>query len=61
MIKKHFDGRTANLARALGIARQSVTGWDLIPGDRAIAIEFLTKGKVKAVTLRPDLKLCAKK
>lgn len=51
-----FFGSKAEMARALGISRQSVTGWgDTVPELRAIQIEKLTGGAVKAPPMKPYL------
>lgn len=44
---QHFGSRAA-LARALGINRQAVYQWDVVPESRAYQIEVLTKGRIKA-------------
>lgn len=46
-------GGVAALARALGIAQPSVSGWTKVPAERVIAIEELTG--VSRDRLRPDL------
>lgn len=46
-------GGVASLARGLGIAQPSVSGWTRIPADRVAAIEALTG--IPRVELRPDL------
>lgn len=46
-VVKHF-GKKANIARALKIARSSVSGWgDLVPERRAVRLEKLTGGALK--------------
>lgn len=50
----HF-GTAAELARQLGISRQSVHDWgDYVPEGRAYQIEVLTNGALKAP--RPERK-----
>jgi TorA maturation chaperone TorD len=46
-------GGVGALARALGIAQPSVSGWDRIPADRVTAVESATG--VARTALRPDL------
>jgi TorA maturation chaperone TorD len=46
-------GGIAALARALGIAQPSVSGWSRVPADRVLAIEQLTG--LRREILRPDL------
>lgn len=46
-------GGVAALARGLGIAQPSVSGWTRIPADRVAAIEALTG--IPRIELRPDL------
>ena len=42
-------GSAANLARALGISRQSIHDWgDEVPQGRAYQLEVLTNGELKA-------------
>lgn len=49
---KHF-GTAAELARQLGISRQSVHDWgDYVPEGRAYQLEVLTQGALRAP--RPD-------
>lgn len=43
------------LAKALGIERSAISQWDKVPPRRAMEIEALTGGRIKAKTLRPDL------
>ncbi|MDI3359741.1 Cro/CI family transcriptional regulator [Lelliottia sp. V89_10] len=44
---KHF-GKKSNVARALKIARSSVSGWgELVPERRAARIEKITGGALK--------------
>lgn len=51
-VVSHF-GSMANVARALGIARSSVSGWgDLVPEKRAVRIERMTNG---ALTYDPTI------
>ncbi len=54
-LQKAIDaaGGVAALARALGIAQPSVSGWTRIPADRVTAIETLTG--VPRNELRPDI------
>ena len=42
-----------NLARHLGISRQAIAFWDIVPADRLIDVERVTGIARKA--LRPDL------
>ncbi|MDP2322538.1 MAG: Cro/CI family transcriptional regulator [Gammaproteobacteria bacterium] len=50
---KHF-GTAAELARALGIQRQSISGWGkTVPLARQYQIERLTAGKLKAPAVAP--------
>jgi TorA maturation chaperone TorD len=49
---KAADG-VASLARAMGIARPSVSAWSHIPAERVLAVEALTR--VHRFILRPDL------
>lgn len=49
-----FGTRMA-LAKALGIERSAISQWEAVPPRRAMEIEALTGGRVKAKTLRPDL------
>jgi TorA maturation chaperone TorD len=46
-------GGVASLARGLGIAQPSVSGWSRVPAERVLAVEALTK--VPRSTLRADL------
>ena len=46
-------GGVASLARGLGIAQPSVSGWSRIPAERVLAVEALTK--VPRALLRADL------
>lgn len=46
-------GGVASLARAVGIAQPSVSGWSRIPAERVLAVEALTR--VPRFILRPDL------
>jgi TorA maturation chaperone TorD/DNA-binding transcriptional regulator YdaS (Cro superfamily) len=46
-------GGVASLARGIGIAQPSVSGWSRIPAERVLAIESLTR--VHRFILRPDL------
>ncbi|WP_375415238.1 Cro/CI family transcriptional regulator [uncultured Bradyrhizobium sp.] len=46
-------GGVASLARAIGIAQPSVSGWSRIPAERVLAVETLTR--VHRFILRPDL------
>lgn len=49
-----FFGTQAELARALGIKRQSVNDWgDVVPLARQYQLERLTQGKLKAPEIRP--------
>lgn len=49
-----YFGSQAELARALGISRQSVKGWGTkVPLARQYQIERLTAGKLKAPEVRP--------
>ena len=50
-------GSKAALARGLGITPWALSKWnfDKIPEDRCLPIEELTKSKVKAEQLRPDI------
>ena len=54
----YFDG-VIKLAEALKVHHPNVTKWlyedQLIPIKHAIKIEYLTKGKIKAIELRPDI------
>lgn len=54
-LQKAIDaaGGVAALARALGIAQPSVSGWSRVPADRVAAIETLTG--IARDELRPDL------
>ena len=52
MIK--WFGSQAEIAKQLGVTRSAVTQWvrsEAIPPQRAIQIEALTKGQLKAVEL----------
>lgn len=53
-----FDDNQAELARALDITRATVCNWpDVIPHDKARAIEILTRGKVRIdESLYPSIK-----
>lgn len=57
MIEKvltHFNNSQADLARQLDVDRSAISQWvaeDKIPPLRAIQIEKLTGGKIKAVDL----------
>ena len=57
MIEKvlaHFNNSQAELARQLDVDRSAISQWvadDKIPPLRAIQIEKLTSGKIKAVDL----------
>jgi len=46
-------GGIASLARGIGIAQPSVSGWSRIPAERVLAVEALTR--VNRYILRPDL------
>ena len=46
-------GGVASLARAIGVAQPSVSGWSRIPAERVLAVEALTR--VPRFVLRPDL------
>lgn len=48
-----FFGSKAALARALGVEKPSVSHWleNGLPARRAIEIERLTEGKIKAVDI----------
>jgi len=46
-------GGVASLARAIGVAQPSVSGWSRIPAERVLAVEALTR--VSRFVLRPDL------
>jgi len=46
-------GGVASLARGLGIAQPSVSGWSRVPAERVLAVEALTK--VPRASLRGDL------
>lgn len=46
-------GGVASLARAVGIAQPSVSGWSRIPAERVLAVEAFTR--VPRFVLRPDL------
>ncbi len=46
-------GGVAPLARAIGIARPSVSNWSRIPAEKVLAVEALTR--VPQFILRPDL------
>jgi TorA maturation chaperone TorD/DNA-binding transcriptional regulator YdaS (Cro superfamily) len=46
-------GGVASLARGLGIAQPSVSGWSRVPAERVLAVEALTK--VPRALLRADL------
>jgi len=46
-------GGVASLARAIGIAQPSVSGWSRIPAERVLAVEALTR--LQRSVLRPDL------
>lgn len=54
-LQKAIDavGGVGALARGLGIAQPSVSGWKRVPADRVLAIESLTG--VSRFDLRPDL------
>ena len=50
---RHFDNQ-ASLARALSVTPSAVSQWlrrASIPAEKAIEIEIITKGKLKAVDL----------
>lgn len=47
-------GATA-LARMIGVKPPALYIWKRVPGERAIAIEKATNGKVTRHRLRPDL------
>jgi len=46
-------GGVSNLARQLGIAQPSVTGWARVPAERVLSVEAATG--ISRETLRPDL------
>src|ERR1700716_4464287 len=46
-------GGVASLARAIGVAQPSVSGWARVPAERVLAVEALTR--VHRFVLRPDL------
>ena len=46
-------GGVASLARAIGVAQPSVSGWARVPAERVLAVEALTR--VQRFILRPDL------
>jgi len=46
-------GGVALLARGIGVAQPSVSGWSRIPAERVVAVEALTR--VQRTVLRPDL------
>ncbi|CAM4294317.1 MULTISPECIES: transcriptional regulator [Acinetobacter] len=50
-------GNKSALARGLGITPWALSKWNFnkIPEDRCLPIEELTKSKVKAEQLRPDI------
>lgn len=52
-------GRSADLARYLGVPPSLISQWARnrrrVPAGRCLPIEWHTKGRVKASTLRPDL------
>ncbi|QXW27181.1 helix-turn-helix domain-containing protein [Acinetobacter johnsonii] len=50
-------GSKSALARGLGITPWALSKWNFnkIPEDRCLPIEELTKSKVKAEQLRPDI------
>jgi|GEM_PF-300003 DNA-binding transcriptional regulator YdaS (Cro superfamily) len=53
-----FAGGVTEIARALGITPQAVSGWlrrDKIPSKWVLAIENLIEGEVPRFELRPDL------
>lgn len=53
-----YFGSQANAAKALGISSAAVAQWKIkaIPPQRAIQIEVLSQGKIKALELIPSLK-----
>lgn len=53
---QHF-GTKASLARALGVSPMTVYQWSKrkIPVERALAIQRVSGGVVKACELRPDV------
>lgn len=49
-----FFGTQAELARALGITRQSIKSWgETVPLARQYQIERMTSGKLRAPEVRP--------
>jgi DNA-binding transcriptional regulator YdaS (Cro superfamily) len=51
-------GNASEFARALGVSRQAIYGWDKIPAERVIDVEAFTR--IPREALRPDLFLVAK-
>ena len=51
-----YFGGVARTARILGLSSPAVRMWKVVPAERAIEIEIMTRGFFKAVELRPDLK-----
>jgi len=47
-------GKSADLARLLGLTESAVSQWKTVPVKRAIEIEEKTGGKVTRYELRPD-------
>lgn len=47
-------GKSADLARLLGITESAVSQWKIVPPDRAIEIEEKTGKKVTRYEIRPD-------
>jgi uncharacterized protein YjcR len=51
-----FDYKMTNIARALGVSRETVRTWkhnDKIPQEKQYKIEVLTQGKLKAEVEKP--------
>jgi DNA-binding transcriptional regulator YdaS (Cro superfamily) len=53
-IFKHY-GSQANLARSLGISRQSVSDWTNIPAHHCLKIQEQTHSKFSIHMMRPDI------
>lgn len=52
-VAEHFGG-PSKLAEALGISRQAVDQWEIVPRYRAVQIEMITGGALRAADMNPD-------
>lgn len=50
-----LGGGVTAVAKAIGITPSSLSGWQICPAPRVLALEAACEGKVKRWQLRPDI------